>query len=115
MLKEPRVQLEQANVADLMFNTKNEIYDSILLDLDNGPIPMTDNNNYFLYSVSGIKKIKSLLKDKGRLVIWSAGSDYNFENKFNNHSIKFKKNPARIHDNAKKARHMLYVFDRVSS
>jgi len=91
LLNEPRVQVEQANVADLMFNTKNETYDSILLDLDNGPIPMTNNNNDFLYSVSGIKKIKSLLQDKGRLVIWSAGSDYNFENRLNFSSIKFKK------------------------
>lgn len=111
LLNEPRVQVEQANVADLMFNTKNETYDSILLDLDNGPIPMTNNNNDFLYSVSGIKKIKSLLQDKGRLVIWSAGSDYNFENRLNFSSIKFKKIPARIHDNAKRARHMLYVFE----
>ena len=72
LLNEPRVQVEQANVADLMFNTKNETYDSILLDLDNGPIPMT-NNNDFLYSVSGIKKIKSLLQDKGmtrNMVCW---------------------------------------------
>ena len=111
MLNESRVQVEKANVVDMMFNTKNETYDSILLDLDNGPIPMTNNNNDFLYSVSGIKKIKSLLQDKGRLVIWSAGSDYNFENRLNFSSIKFKKIPARIHDNAKRARHMLYVFE----
>ena len=56
LLEDPRVNIVNDDVSEIIYNTQSNFYDGIILDLDNGPVPMVDENNAKLYEYSGIKK-----------------------------------------------------------
>ncbi|ARN75834.1 hypothetical protein [Oceanicoccus sagamiensis] len=73
-LQDSRSEVYLGDVADLLLQ-KNEHYDAILLDVDNGPEGITQKDNNWLYSVEGLDDIYKSLKPEGMLAIWSAGYD----------------------------------------
>jgi hypothetical protein len=50
-----------------------------MLDVDNGPDPMTTSGNGALYTDAGIRLAAAALRSGGRLVYWSAQDDRKFE------------------------------------
>lgn len=73
-LKDSRCTLQIADVADVL-RKQHSTYDSILLDVDNGPNGMTQEANNWLYWNEGLQVIRKALKPKGILAIWSAHQD----------------------------------------
>ena len=69
-------------------------------------------NNSELYTYLGVKKINKILASNGRLAIWSAGPDLNFEDMLKAHSVQFCKVKAKVHQGAKRARHLIYVIEK---
>jgi len=76
-LSDPRVEIHQGDVA-LCLLKKTPYYDAILLDVDNGPEGITQNDNDGLYSPQGLQDIFKTLRPKGMLAIWSAAADPRF-------------------------------------
>jgi len=76
-LKDPRIQVSIADVADVLRNHPNH-FDCILLDVDNGPNGMTQEKNTWLYWPEGLQVICESLRPKGVLAIWSAHRDRAF-------------------------------------
>lgn len=112
LLEDPRVNVVNADVSEIIFDTQSNFYDGIILDLDNGPVPMVDENNAKLYECSGIKKMNRKLRSNGRIAIWSAGPDLHFEDMLKINSINFSKIQAKVHQGAKRARHLIYVIKK---
>ena len=112
LLEDPRVNVVNADVSEIIFDTQSNFYDGIILDLDNGPVPMVDENNAKLYECSGIKKMNRKLRSNGRIAIWSAGPDLDFEDMLKINSISFSKIQAKAHQGAKRARHLIYVINK---
>ena len=56
-----------------------DTFDAILLDVDNGPRPLTDSGNERLYSRSGIEAFRYALREQGILAIWSTRPSKAFE------------------------------------
>ena len=112
LLEDPRVNVVNADVSEIIFDTQSNFYDGIILDLDNGPVPMVDENNAKLYECSGIKKMNRKLRSNGRIAIWSAGPDLDFEDMLKINSINFSKIQAKAHQGAKRARHLIYVIKK---
>jgi|TARA_B100001250_G_scaffold356795_1_gene332108 spermidine synthase len=112
LLDDSRVSVVSADVSDAIFNAEPSCYDVIILDLDNGPVAMVDENNAKLYSYSGIKSINRTLKNNGRLAIWSAGPDLNFENILKAHSVRYCTVKPKVYRGAKRARHLIYVMEK---
>ena len=54
-------------------------FDSIILDIDNGPIALTTEGNERLYSDSGLRLIYAALRPGGCAAFWSATPDAAFE------------------------------------
>jgi len=54
-------------------------FDAILLDVDNGPIAMTDSANQGLYNLAGIQAFRRALRKQGSLAIWSTVPNKEFE------------------------------------
>ena len=77
-LDDPRVEIEQGNILELMSRSK-DTFDAILLDIDNGPSAMTDSGNGRLYSRDGIIACRDALRNRGCLAIWSAEPSKKFE------------------------------------
>jgi spermidine synthase len=77
-LRDPRVELRHADVAQLLRDA-DDGYDAIMLDVDNGPDPMTTSGNGALYGDAGVRMSAAALRPAGRLVYWSAQDDRGFE------------------------------------
>lgn len=77
-LNDERVQIKQGDILKLIARSKGK-FDAILLDVDNGPSPLTDSKNGRLYSADGIHACRNALREKGSLAIWSAEPSKKFE------------------------------------
>jgi len=77
-LGDERVDLKTGDIIELMSRSKNR-FDSILLDIDNGPNAMTDSGNHRLYGREGIRACRRALREKGCLAVWSAEPSKKFE------------------------------------
>lgn len=76
-LKDSRTRVHFGDVAELLDN-KNQYFDAILLDVDNGPEAMTHSDNNWLYSLKGLNAIYKALRPEGIVAIWSARQDQLF-------------------------------------
>jgi Spermidine synthase len=77
-LRDPRVELHHADVAQMLRDGTGR-FDAIMLDVDNGPDPMTTSGNGALYGDAGVRMAAAALTPGGRLVYWSAQDDSKFE------------------------------------
>lgn len=76
-LDDPRVAIRQGDVTRLIDAARQE-FDTILLDVDNGPEGLTQDSNDTLYSFAGLKATRDALRPGGVLAVWSAGPDRGF-------------------------------------
>ena len=70
-LEDERVDVRRGDVVDLISRSRNR-FDAILLDIDNGPVAMTDAGNSRLYGSKGILACRRALRKQGSLAVWSA-------------------------------------------
>lgn len=76
-LLDGRTRVYIGDVADLVAETQAG-FDAILLDVDNGPEGLTQDDNQRLYSTRGLQILYRALTAEGTLAIWSAGPDPSF-------------------------------------
>ncbi len=77
-LGDKRVDLKTGDIVELISGSKSR-FDSILLDIDNGPNAMTDSGNRRLYGRQGIGACRRALREQGCLAVWSAEPSKKFE------------------------------------
>lgn len=77
-LEDKRVRVEVDDVA-MTLSSRAGQFDAVLLDVDNGPAPLTASNNAGLYDDRGIAIARAALKMNGVLAVWSAREDRKFE------------------------------------
>lgn len=111
ILKDTRVKVIRGDVCKRILNAQPKSYDAILLDTDNGPVPMVAKSNKMLYSYTGVRAVKAALKPNGRVVYWSAGRDEKFEHRLKNAGFRVKGIPAKVHERAKRDAYMIYTGD----
>ena len=73
-LDDSRTQVHVGDVGELLVE-RNQAYDAVLLDVDNGPEGLTHSDNNWLYSIDGINEIFNSLRPEGMLAVWSASPD----------------------------------------
>jgi len=76
-LEDPRVRLQLGDVRDRIAEAHGA-FDAILLDVDNGPAPLSRAGNDRLYGDAGIRACRDALRAGGVLAVWSAGPDADF-------------------------------------
>jgi spermidine synthase len=107
-MRDERCTTVSTDVADLLSRSKS-FFDAILLDVDNGPMDLSRDDNAVLYSVSGLSLARAALRPGGTLAIWSANASADFEARlreagFDSSSIAL---PARGH--ASDPRHTVFL------
>ena len=114
-LEDPRVTVVEGDVSALM-GRHTSTFDAILLDVDNGPRALTQDDNFGLYSLTGLALAYGALRPGGTLVVWSAGPDPSFLRRMGQVGFKAQvQNPhARSGASAKGPRHTLFVGKRES-
>jgi spermidine synthase len=109
LLDDPRVEIHETDVVRYVRDTERDVYDVVLLDVDNGPVALVAGNNVSLYSNSGLRWLRGSLKPGGRAVFWSAGPDLRFEDRLKRAGFRVTKVPAKVHAGSKRAAYLLYV------
>jgi spermidine synthase len=112
LLDDPRVKIHVRDVYELIDHCGNERYDTILLDVDNGPDPFVQNVNERLYQKPGIERIKRALQPGGRVIFWSAHPDKSFAKSLQGAFKNVECIPAKAYPKAKRFTHTLFVADR---
>jgi len=74
-LDDSRVTIREADVGRVI---RSNVWDAILLDVDNGPEGIVYKGNDALYSVGGLAAARAALKPAGVLAVWSQGPDSGF-------------------------------------
>jgi spermidine synthase len=77
-LADERVDVRIGDVVELISRSRNR-FDAILMDIDNGPVAMTDAGNSRLYGSAGILACRRALRKQGCLAVWSAVASKEFE------------------------------------
>jgi spermidine synthase len=80
VLDDPRVAVVRGDAGEVIGAARAE-FDSITLDVDNGPVAMSADGNARLYERSGLKSIRGALRPQGCVAVWSAGPDAVFESR----------------------------------
>ena len=76
-IDDARVTVVNGDVAE-MIREPSEGFDSIILDVDNGPVALTTEGNARLYSYEGLRHARAGLRPNGCLAVWSAKPDPKF-------------------------------------
>lgn len=77
-LNDERVEVITGDIYRLLSQSKNK-FDTILLDIDNGPEAIVDSGNQRLYTQTGIQLCHRALRNKGCLAVWSGNPSKSFE------------------------------------
>ncbi|MDR4504126.1 MAG: hypothetical protein MRK01_04935 [Candidatus Scalindua sp.] len=77
-LGDGRVDVKTGDIVELISRSRSR-FDAILLDIDNGPSPMTNSGNRRLYGYEGILACRNALRKQGCLAVWSAEPCKKFE------------------------------------
>jgi spermidine synthase len=77
-LADRRVTVVQQDVAEVL-RAQRSSFDSIVMDIDNGPVALSAEGNDRLYQPAGLKLIRAALRPEGCVAFWSAAPDPAFE------------------------------------
>lgn len=111
-LEDPRCKVVVGDVLDTIRASRGA-FDVILLDVDNGPVALSQASNQQLYSEQGIRACHQALRPAGVLAVWSSGPNARFEHRFAaaGFDVKMMRVPVRP---GARARHVLFLGVRRS-
>ena len=107
-LDDPRVRILEADVAATIGRSRN-VWDAILLDVDNGPDGLVRQENDRLYSREGLAAAKAALGKDGMMAIWSAAPDPAFTKRLKGAGFAVEEIVVRARSNGKGPRHLIWL------
>jgi len=119
-LEDARVRPVVADVAELIEaaarrgqpGSKSGRFDAILLDVDNGPEPLTLKTNRRLYDRRGAERLRDALTVGGVLGLWSASPDEGFVRRLEAAGLEVERHAPRARPGTRGPRHVIYVARR---
>lgn len=113
LLDDPRVTITIGDVLGVLGRAAPGRYDTVLLDVDNGPVALVDPGNDRIYSASGLRVLSRALAPGGRAVFWSAWSHRGFLRHLTAAGFRAHALAAKAYPQAVRETHTLFVADRV--
>ena len=77
-LADPRVTVLQQDAGEVIREARGS-FDSIILDVDNGPAALSTGGNARLYDSTGLRRTRAALRPEGCAAFWSVAPDPAFE------------------------------------
>lgn len=111
-LKDKRVTVREDDVGKLI-RAEKDAYDTILLDVDNGPDGLLRDGNVGIYTPTGLRAIYQALRPRGVLGVWSVGPCRAFTYRLRRAGFFVEEVPARIREGRGGRRHMLWIATRL--
>jgi len=113
-LTDPRVSVEEEDVAKII-SRKKDLWDAILLDVDNGPAGLTRKSNDRLYGRFGLEKSFLALRPEGILAVWSSAIDETFTHRLKQCGFKTKTLTVRARKSGKGSKHTIWIAEKSPS
>ncbi len=115
ILADPRTRIVQDDVYNLILKaaTKGPTYESILLDVDDGPSSLIQPQNGQIYSGAGLELLKAALSPGGRAAIWAAEAEPQLLKALRRAGFRSEEIPCAKHINAKRQNHRIYLAERL--
>lgn len=110
-LKDIRVSVREIDVARIL-KTEHQVYDAILLDVDNGPEGLTRSGNNWLYTRAGLTAAHAALKPSGVLAVWSASPEPAFSRLLRQTGFTVEEVTVRARGFQGGSRHMIWLAER---
>ncbi len=110
-LTDPRVSVKEEDVGKIISRGKN-IWDAILLDVDNGPAGLTRKSNDRLYGRSGLQKSFLVLRPNGILAVWSSAIDETFTHRLKQCGFKTQTLTVRARKSGKGGKHTIWIAEK---
>jgi spermidine synthase len=110
-LADSRARVFDGDVADA-FRDRQESWDAILLDVDNGPTGLTRSTNNWLYSWEGLEAAYRALRPQGVLGVWSAADDSGFTRRITRAGFAAEKTTVRARGKKGGHRHTVWTATR---
>jgi spermidine synthase len=112
-LADGRVVVIEGDICEL-FRTRAQLFDAVLLDVDNGPRAVGRKTNGWLYSPAGLEAIRETLNPGGVLAIWSAGPEVGFSERLREASFGVVLHRVQSHRARTKERHFIWLATKGS-
>lgn len=109
-LTDSRVHVVDTDVG-VLIDQATQDYDSILLDVDNGPEGLTHVQNDNLYSEEGLQAAYAALKPQGMLAVWSVAPSKKFAASLSRVGFNVDEKRVRAHQ-GKGATHIIWLARR---
>ena len=106
-LDDPRVELHFGDVAEQIVQANGD-FNAIVLDVDNGPEGLTQDENDTLYTPAGLQAAHRALTKGGILAIWSVSQDAAFSRRVKNAGFSVTEVPVRAHG-SRGRRHFIWL------
>ncbi|MGJ8570676.1 MAG: spermidine synthase [Hoeflea sp.] len=113
-LEEDRVSVHQGDVGELIRGS-DDLWDAILLDVDNGPDGLTRTGNDALYSAAGLASALRALTPGGIFSVWSSAADAAFTRRLKQAGFAVTEVRTRASTKKRGARHMIWVATKAGS
>lgn len=114
ILADPRTRIIEGDVFACIHAAaeKGPKYDSILLDVDDGPTSLIQPQNKQLYGRDGLTMIRQALRGGGRAAFWAATDEPALLRHLKRSGFRAEEIPVAAHPRAKRPRHRIYVAER---
>ena len=98
-MADPRVIVLQQDVGEAIRDARGD-FDSIILDVDNGPVGLSMAGNDRLYNFTGLRLARAALRPAGCVAFWSAAPDPAFQRLMTHAGFKVEVHRCRAHANS---------------
>jgi len=111
ILADKRTKVVHGDVYDLIHKAggKGKQYDTILLDVDDGPTSLIQPQNAQLYDDDGLQLIKRALKPGGRVAFWAAEAEARLLRGLRRNGFEADEIAVAKHARAKRQNHRIYI------
>jgi spermidine synthase len=107
-LADARVSLLQKDVAEVIRREPGG-FDSIILDVDNGPAALSTEGNSRLYDDAGLRRARGALRPDGCVAFWSAGPDPEFQRRLTRAGFLVDAEACRSRASSRGRRHTIFL------
>ncbi len=112
LLEDPRTQITQGDLFDIISSKGKGSYDALLLDIDNTPDDLITSGNARLYSAGFLAKIREVVTPTGRVAYWLSEPAPDFKKCLLKAGFHVDEHAAKPHEKSKRARHCIYLASR---
>lgn len=109
LLEDPRTNIIQGDLFDIVSAKKPGSYDSLLLDIDNTPDDLITAGNSRLYTPEFLHQLKKLITSDGCIAYWLSEPAPKFKKLLSKVGFSVEEHASKDHKNSKRSRHCLLV------